>query len=47
MGEGLEETLQGLRRHCSPFTLAFVIINDFEEEKLVEKKSIEVEEEVE
>jgi hypothetical protein len=33
MGEGLEETLQGLRRHFSPPTPTFVIINDFKEEK--------------
>jgi hypothetical protein len=41
---GLEETLQGLQRHCSSLTPAFVIINDFEEENLVEKKTTKVEE---
>jgi hypothetical protein len=44
MGKGLEEILQGLQRHCSPLTPTFIIINDFDEEIFVEKKSTKVEE---
>jgi hypothetical protein len=33
MGEGLEKTLRDLRRQTTLHALAFVIINDFEEEK--------------
>ncbi len=47
MEEGFEKTLWSLRKHCSPPIPTFIIINDFEEEKQVEKKTIEVEEEVE
>jgi hypothetical protein len=47
MGEGLEETMWGLQIQFSPLTCAFVISSDFEEEEQVEKRSTEVEEEVE
>ncbi len=45
MGEGFEETLHDVQRHCSPPTPTFIIINDYEKEKKVEKKITKVEEE--
>jgi hypothetical protein len=32
MGEGLEETLQGLRKQFSPPTPTFIISSDYEKE---------------
>jgi hypothetical protein len=37
-GEGLEKTLQGLRRHFSPPSPIVIIISDAEEKEKVEKK---------
>jgi hypothetical protein len=43
MGEGFEETLQGLWRHFSPLAPAIINISDYEEEKQVEKKTTKIE----
>jgi hypothetical protein len=47
VGEGIEKTLQSLQRQFSSLAPTFVIINDYEEEKHVEDRTIEVEEEEE
>jgi hypothetical protein len=39
MGKRLEETLKDLQRQTTPLTLAFVIINDFEEDEQVERRA--------
>ncbi len=44
MGKGLGKTLWGLWRQFSPLAFIFVVISDFEEEKQVERKTIEKEE---
>jgi hypothetical protein len=39
MGEGFEQTLWGFHIHFSPPKPKVIIINDFEEEEQVEKKT--------
>jgi hypothetical protein len=41
MGEGLEETLQGLKQHFLPHTPTIIVISDYEEEEHVEKRVID------
>jgi hypothetical protein len=34
IGKGLEKTLRDLQKHTTPFTPAFIVINDSEEEQV-------------